>query len=109
MPHTGATCARRASLSPRRGTGYDHVTAGPNLVMAALILARLPTPEEIAIEVRHRAIGAVLVDICLDLGIMPELLTFLNRRESKFRRELRQRRGDPVSFLTGTPGFLLIP
>ncbi len=34
-------------------------------------LARLPTPEEIAAEVRRRPIGAVLVDICLDLGIVP--------------------------------------
>jgi hypothetical protein len=31
----------------------------------------LPTPEEIAAEVRRRLIGAVLADICRDLGIMP--------------------------------------
>ena len=34
-------------------------------------LARLPTSEEIADEVRHRPIGAVLADICRDLGIVP--------------------------------------
>jgi hypothetical protein len=33
--------------------------------------AHLPTPEEIEAEVRRRPIGAVLVDICLDLGIAP--------------------------------------
>jgi hypothetical protein len=91
--------------------------------------ARLPTPEEVAAEIRHPPIGAVLVDICLDLGIVPEqmdretweeligdlflyggkLLTLLNRRESKFQRELRQHRGDPVGSLTGTPGFIHVP
>ena len=35
------------------------------------LLARLPTEEEIAAEVRRRPIGAVIVDICLDLGIKP--------------------------------------
>jgi hypothetical protein len=34
-------------------------------------LARLPTEEEIAEEVRRRPIGAVIVDICCDLGIAP--------------------------------------
>ncbi len=34
-------------------------------------LDRLPTPEEIDAEVRRRPVGAVLVDICLDLGIVP--------------------------------------
>jgi len=29
----------------------------------------LPTPEQIAAEIRRRPIGAVIVDICLDLGI----------------------------------------
>ena len=90
-------------------------------------LIRLPTPEEIAAEVRHRPMGLVLIDICLDLGIVPEqmnretweelirdlflyrgkLLTLLHRRESKFQRELRRHRGDPVGFLTGTPGYML--
>jgi hypothetical protein len=34
-------------------------------------LARLPTAEQIAAEVRRRPIGAVIADICRDLGIVP--------------------------------------
>src|SRR6185312_6211033 len=34
-------------------------------------LAALPTPEQIAAEVRRRPVGAVIADICRDLGIMP--------------------------------------
>jgi hypothetical protein len=34
-------------------------------------LAALPTAEEIAAEVRRRPVGAVLADICRDLGITP--------------------------------------
>jgi len=34
-------------------------------------LARLPTEAEIAAEVRRRPVGAVIVDICCDLGIAP--------------------------------------
>ena len=34
-------------------------------------LATLPTEEEIAAEVRRRPIGAVIIDICCDLGIAP--------------------------------------
>jgi hypothetical protein len=34
-------------------------------------LARLPTAEQIAAEVRRRPIGAVIADICRDLGIRP--------------------------------------
>src|SRR5271166_2324183 len=34
-------------------------------------LARLPTEEEIAAEVRRRPVGAVIADICHDLGIAP--------------------------------------
>jgi len=34
-------------------------------------LARMPTEEEIAAEVRRRPVGAVIVDICRDLGIAP--------------------------------------
>ena len=35
-------------------------------------LANLPTPEQIAAEIRHRPVGAVIADICRDLGIMPD-------------------------------------
>jgi hypothetical protein len=34
-------------------------------------LAHLPTEEQIAAEVRRRPVGAVIVDICRDLGIAP--------------------------------------
>ncbi len=34
-------------------------------------LAPLPTPEQIAAEIRRRPIGAVLADICRDFGILP--------------------------------------
>jgi hypothetical protein len=34
-------------------------------------LARLPTPEQIAADISHRPVGAVIADICRDLGIMP--------------------------------------
>jgi hypothetical protein len=34
-------------------------------------LAPPPTPEQIAAWVRHRPIGAVIADICRDLGILP--------------------------------------
>jgi hypothetical protein len=34
-------------------------------------IAGMPTAEEIAAEVRRRPVGAVLADICLDLGIIP--------------------------------------
>jgi hypothetical protein len=34
-------------------------------------LARLPTADEIAAEVRSRPVGAVIADICRDLGIAP--------------------------------------
>lgn len=34
-------------------------------------LARLPTPDDIAAQVRSRPIGTVIADICRDLGIRP--------------------------------------
>jgi hypothetical protein len=49
--------------------------APPELQPAAptekLLLARLPTEAEIAAEVRRRPVGAVIADICRDLGITP--------------------------------------
>jgi hypothetical protein len=44
--------------------------------------ARLPTEEEIAAEVRRRPVGAVIADICRDLGIAP------GRLDPAFWREL---------------------
>jgi hypothetical protein len=37
----------------------------------ASLLAALPTPDQIAAKVRRQSIGAVLADICRDLGIAP--------------------------------------
>ena len=37
----------------------------------AALLARMPTPEEIAAEVRRKPIGQVIADIVRDLGIVP--------------------------------------
>jgi hypothetical protein len=45
--------------------------AAPPTDTAASAIARLPTPEQIAAEVRRRSIGAVIADICRDLGIRP--------------------------------------
>ena len=38
-------------------------------------LARLPTEQQIAAEVRRRPVGAVIVDICCDLGMRPAIST----------------------------------
>ena len=35
------------------------------------LLTQLPTPEQIAAEIRNRPIGAVIADICRDFGIVP--------------------------------------
>ena len=48
-------------------------------------LARLPTPQQIAAEVRRRPIGDVLVDICRDLGILPNHPLFHEIRLAMFR------------------------
>jgi len=32
----------------------------------------MPTAEQIAAEIRHRPVGAVIADICRDLGIMAD-------------------------------------
>ena len=51
--------------------GAARQAAQPDVQPADPRLARLPTEEEIAEEVRRRPIGAVIVDICCDLGIAP--------------------------------------
>ncbi len=66
-PARHARARRRTALAPPDAPPEpqraDH-TEDPRL-------ARLPTEEEIAAEVRRRPIGAVIVDICCDLGIAP--------------------------------------
>jgi hypothetical protein len=54
----------RAPRAVRTPVPQARSAAAPNL-------AHLPTPEQIAAQVRRRPIGAVIADICRDLGIMP--------------------------------------
>ena len=44
----------------------------------------MPTPEQIAAQVRHRPIGAVIGDICRDFGIMPRDPLWAEIREAVF-------------------------
>jgi hypothetical protein len=60
---TAAPAARAASAGPR-----PHA---PRAERPDPRLARLPTAEEIAAQVRRRPIGVVITDICRDLGILP--------------------------------------
>jgi hypothetical protein len=53
--------------SENRGDDLKH----PRVLREDPRLARLPTEEEIAAQMRRRPIGAVIVDICCDLGIAP--------------------------------------
>jgi hypothetical protein len=45
--------------------------ASPGRTDDAALLAQMPTPEQIAAEIRRRPIGEVIADICRDLGIIP--------------------------------------
>ena len=65
-----AAVAPAAAVAPRTRPAAPRPPAPPKLQPDPR-LARLPTSEEIAEEVRHRPIGAVLADICRDLGIVP--------------------------------------
>ena len=63
-----------AAPAPRAPAAREPRTAVPRARAAAAPddpLAGLPTPEQIAAEVRRRPIGAVMADICRDLGILP--------------------------------------
>jgi hypothetical protein len=70
--------AQRAPRAPQPATATSTEPADPRLAL-------LPTAEQIAAEVRRRPIGAVIADICRDLGIMPshplwrELSLLINR------------------------------
>jgi hypothetical protein len=84
--------ALEARLAERQGRGRDvapspirlpsarHSTAGTNprvrhTNIIDLPLDRLPSAEALAAELRRRPIGAVLVDICRDLCVLPGDLT----------------------------------
>ena len=62
-PRPAATSAARPAALPGRPVA-PRPAADPNLL-------QMPTPAEIAADVRRRSIGAVLADICRDLGINP--------------------------------------
>ena len=55
---------RRAQRAPREAP-QEPAETDPRL-------AALPTAEQIAAEVRRRPVGAVIADICRDLGIMAD-------------------------------------
>ncbi len=71
-----------------------------------------PSPEEIVAKDRRRPIGAVLVDICLDLGIVPGQMDHATWDELRrdlilyggslttllFKREGKRRSADPFAF-----------
>jgi hypothetical protein len=63
-PRPAPTPAQRAPRVPRPASARPSEAADPRLAL-------LPTPEQIAAEIRRRPIGAVIADICRDLGIMP--------------------------------------
>ncbi|HEX3400602.1 MAG TPA: hypothetical protein VHT74_09770, partial [Acetobacteraceae bacterium] len=64
-PDAPAAPARAsAQRAPRPAAARPTYAADPRLAL-------LPTSEQIAAEVRRRPVGAVIADICRDLGIMP--------------------------------------
>ena len=63
-PETSAA-ARAIAAPSARPTGPQPAEADPRL-------AGLPTAEQIAAEIRRRPVGAVIADICRDLGIMAD-------------------------------------
>ena len=67
-------CAALLDAGPRRARGQSKArpsAARPLTAPPHPRLAGLPTAEQIAAEVRRRPIGAVIADICRDLGILP--------------------------------------
>jgi hypothetical protein len=72
MPAVRSTPARR--VDPRvKPEDVPRIAAAPatrRTSAPVLDLTRLPTPEQIAAEIRRRPVGAVIADICRDLGIM---------------------------------------
>ena len=60
-----------AGPRPSRARSTARAPAAPRVAETDPRLASLPTAAEIAAEVRRRPIGAVIADICHDLGIMP--------------------------------------
>ena len=71
-PASRGTPPRRIDPRVRSEAGPQTATAPVRRRASApgLDLTRLPTPEQIAAEVRRRPVGAVIADICRDLGIV---------------------------------------
>jgi hypothetical protein len=73
--HSAARLDADRKPCANRGATPSQPRATPTTVrrtnQAAAHLALLPTPEQIAAEVRRQPIGAVIADICRDLGILP--------------------------------------
>ena len=57
--------------SPRKPRAAQPAAARPVTQADAPDVARLPTAKDIAADIRRRPIGAVIADICHDLGIVP--------------------------------------
>ena len=62
--------APQAASSPRMPRASRQAPA-PSADEADARLVHLPTPEQIAAKIRRQPIGAVIADICRDLGILP--------------------------------------
>ncbi len=62
--------APRGASSPRTPRA-PRPPAAPSADEANARVTHLPTPEQIAAKVRRQPIGAVIADICRDLGILP--------------------------------------
>src|SRR5271166_6248827 len=60
-----------AGPRPGKARSAPRAPAAPRAAEADPDLARLPTAAQIAAEVRRRPIGAVIADICRDLGVVP--------------------------------------
>jgi hypothetical protein len=63
-PRPSRASPPRAARAPREAP-QEPAEADPRL-------ARMPTTEQIAAEIRRRPVGAVIADICRDLGIMAD-------------------------------------
>src|SRR5271166_388214 len=63
-PRPASAPAQRAPRAPRPAAARPTAETDPRLAL-------LPTPVQIAAEVRRRPIGAIIADICRDLGIIP--------------------------------------
>ena len=76
--------APRARAAPRPPYRPDPAVLGPDDPRAS----RMPTPEELAADVRRRPVGRTIAYICMDLGIAPGLCdgAFWNRVEKLLRR-----------------------